>query len=81
MKSLYALLPSLCGLGSIDQTSSIKQSPVLSDGDATSVGISEERLKHIETMLVGAVDSNETNSGSCKGYNLLEISSNGFCRH
>ncbi|NNG08523.1 MAG: beta-lactamase family protein [Arenibacter sp.] len=59
MKSLYALLLFLCTLGSIAQTNSLKQSPVLSDGDASAVGMSEERLKRIETMLQDAVDANQ----------------------
>jgi CubicO group peptidase (beta-lactamase class C family) len=55
MKNLLFLLFTLFALISFAQTKSIKQSPVLVEGSAISVGMSEERLARIDTMLTEAL--------------------------
>jgi CubicO group peptidase (beta-lactamase class C family) len=59
MKSIYVLLLALYSVGSIAQTKSLKKSPLFTAGEASAVGMSEERLERIETMLQNAVTSRE----------------------
>ncbi len=56
MKNLLLLLFSFCTLVVFAQTKSIQTSPVLTEADAASVGISEERLERIETMCREAIE-------------------------
>jgi CubicO group peptidase (beta-lactamase class C family) len=59
MKYLFVLLFTFYTLTSFAQTKSIKTSPVLTEGIASSVGMSEERLAQIDIMCKEAVDDSQ----------------------
>lgn len=59
MKKALTFLFTLSIFWSLAQTSSINTSPPLSKADATSVGISSERLRRIDAMLEKAVAENQ----------------------
>lgn len=59
MKYLFVLLFSFYTLTIFTQTHSIKKSPVLTEGAASSVGMSEERLARIDAMCKEAVDKSQ----------------------
>ena len=56
MKKLFVLFFTFYTLANFAQTKSIKTSPILSEGDASSVGMSEERLARIDAMCLEAVE-------------------------
>jgi len=59
MKYLFVILFSFSALVAFNQTNSIKNSPVLTEGIASSVGMSEERLARIDAMCEKAVDESQ----------------------
>jgi len=59
MKYLFVILFSFSALVAFNQTNSIKNSPVLTEGIASSVGMSEERLARIDAMCEEAVDESQ----------------------
>jgi len=56
MKKLFVLLFTCYTIVIFAQTKSIKTSPILSEGTASSVGMSEERLARIDAMCLEAVE-------------------------
>ena len=56
MKKLFVLLLTFYTLANFAQTRSIKTSPLLTQGAASSVGMSEERLARIDDMCLEAVE-------------------------
>ena len=56
MKKLFVLLFTFYTLANFAQTRSIKTSPLLTQGAASSVGMSEERLARIDDMCLEAVE-------------------------
>ena len=59
MKYFLILLFTVCTLTTQSQTSSIKNSPSLSEASAAEVGMSDERLARVDNMLANAIDKNE----------------------
>ena len=59
MKYSFIFLFTFYALTSFAQTKSIKTSPVLTEGTASSVGMSEERLARIDAMCKEAVDKSQ----------------------
>lgn len=59
MKNLLVLLLTFCSLAIIAQTKSIQNSPKLTEGVASDVGMSEERLARIDAMCREAVDESQ----------------------
>tara|TARA_R110000868_G_scaffold189802_1_gene433392 strand:+ start:3715 stop:4995 length:1281 start_codon:yes stop_codon:yes gene_type:complete len=57
MKNIITLFFTISLLTSYSQTKSIKNSPLLEEGSANSVGISEERLDRIDQMCKNAIDN------------------------
>ena len=57
MKNIITLFFTISLLTSYSQTKSIKNSPLLEEGSANSVGISEERLDRIDQMCKDAIDN------------------------
>ncbi|HPH47036.1 MAG TPA: serine hydrolase domain-containing protein, partial [Chryseolinea sp.] len=59
MKNILSLIFTFCALAIFAQTKSIKTSPVLAEGSAASVGMSEERLARIDAMCKEALDQSQ----------------------
>ena len=59
MKNLFILIFTCCTLSIFAQTKSIKTSPILTEGSASSVGMSEERLARIDAMCKEALDESQ----------------------
>ncbi len=59
MKNLIALLFTFCSLAIFAQTKSIKNSPMLAEGSAISVGMSLERLARIDAMCKEAIEESQ----------------------
>jgi len=59
MKKLLTLILLAVSISGFAQTKSIKNSPSLSEGSASSVGMSDERLARIDSMCIEAVNDNQ----------------------
>ena len=59
MKKIFVLLFAFCAISIFAQTKSIKTSPVLTEGSASSVGMSNERLARIDIMFKEALDESQ----------------------
>lgn len=59
MKKIFVLLFTFCAISIFAQTKSIKTSPVLTEGSASSVGMSNERLARIDIMFKEALDESQ----------------------
>ena len=59
MKNLFVFIFTCYTLSIFAQTKSIKTSPILTEGSASSVGMSEERLARIDAMCLEALDENQ----------------------
>ncbi len=59
MKNFFALIFICYSLSIFAQTKSIKTSPILTEGSASNVGMSEERLARIDAMCMEALDESQ----------------------